>query len=219
MKLAQTRRTFGPPRHSQSERHLHQLLIEKPLSTPCKREQRECGFWLDFFFPAWKLAVEVDSAHFHDPRKDAERDSILASAGIVTLRLPNTMPVEQMRSEIEKIAAAILCLALPDKLDYLRSLRDLRQPQNSLSQPEPPTWDRTQYLGNPLCRDCSGDGWKLVPWFSPKLRQAEMRATRCACKNLRSADEPLEFIPSALPEKKPQQSAILFPRHLTAGIN
>ena len=40
-----------------------------------------CGFFLDFANPVAKVAIECDGREFHDPRKDAERDAILAEAG------------------------------------------------------------------------------------------------------------------------------------------
>jgi len=181
MDLDQPRRHFGPPHHSRAERELHHLLLAEPLATPCKKEHREGRYSLDFFFPAWRLGVEVDSEHFHDRERDAVRDAELAKIGIVILRLTNTMPAAKMREHIAYVAQRIIRLPLAEKARFVGSyktdvLDHLQEKPKATARPSP----------RENCLDCSGNGWKLIPVWSEFLQRASMRATRCACTNLRN---------------------------------
>lgn len=47
----------------------------------------ECGYFLDFANPVAKVAIECDGREFHDPKKDAERDEVLARHGWKVYRI------------------------------------------------------------------------------------------------------------------------------------
>tara|TARA_R100000365_G_C2736588_1_gene65818 strand:+ start:1129 stop:1383 length:255 start_codon:yes stop_codon:yes gene_type:complete len=52
------------------------------------RRQHPVGpYFLDYYCPSLKLAVEVDG-DWHDEAADARRDAFLASKGITVLRIP-----------------------------------------------------------------------------------------------------------------------------------
>ena len=203
LKLDQPRRHFSPPRHSKAEIALQHLLIEHPLATGFKREHQEGRYRLDFFFAAWKLGVEIDSQHFHDPEKDAHRDRELARIGIVILRLSNVLPAEKLREHIAYVAERIVRLPLAEKVLFVRNYKVSILDAIVDAQVEKKKPDED-------CLDCNGSGWKMVPTWHEGHRQAELRATRCDCTNLRQEFQlwsPDDFAPP----KPPQQAPLIPP--------
>lgn len=199
--------------HTHAEKELHKLLVMEPFPVPLKTQAPEGRCRLDFFFPDWKLAVEIDGPwHAENPEADKNRDDGLAKMGIAVLRLPADMPAVQMRRHVAYVSQRILCLSLAEKIQFVRGYKtdvldhlvtpDAAKPKPSLTP-------------NPLCLDCDGSGWRLVPVFSEVIRQAEMRATRCQCKNLRSeaelqlsGEEWFTELRERLERKPPQQAVM-----------
>ena len=180
--------TFAPKpqriQHRRVEMELHKLLIAEPFSVPVKIQALEGRCKLDFFFPDWKLAVEIDGP-WHDGPRDMQRDDGLGKMGIAVMRLPADMPVSQMRRNIAYVSDRILLLPLAEKLRFVKNY-DTKLLERLI---EPIQQQTTRAGPNPLCIDCDGSGWKLVPVFSEFMRQAELRATRCKCENLRNSFE------------------------------
>lgn len=69
------------------ERILWSYLRDKKLGVYFYKQKLMLGWILDFFCPKASLCVEVDGAHHLKRKKyDANRDSVLASYGILTMR-------------------------------------------------------------------------------------------------------------------------------------
>ncbi len=75
------------------------------------RRQHPVGpYVLDFYCASARLAVEVDGyAHATEdrPERDERRDAWLAGHGIVTLRLPADLVLNDMDAAVRTIAAAL----------------------------------------------------------------------------------------------------------------
>ena len=165
------------------EKKLHQLLIEQPLPIPVRVQVAEGRCHHDFFFAESKLAVEIDGNwRWHSVEENARRDANLV--GTAVLRLPWDMALKEMRERIANVMAEVKPLPIAEKIAWVQTYNKTLMESRKASQPTPPT-----LAPNPLCIDCNGDGWKLVPVFSEFMRQAEMRATRCKCENLRNTFE------------------------------
>jgi very-short-patch-repair endonuclease len=187
-----------------AEQELLSLLRQRPLAVQHVYQHHEGKYIIDFFWPEWKLGAEIDGP-WHESEADQFRDGNLAKIGIAVLRLPADLTAERMREQVRYVAQRILFLGMPAKVEFVRNYRP---PKPEL---KPATWDRQNYLGHPLCLDCSGNGWRLTPIFSEKMRQAEMRATRCKCENLREDNLVLFNGLIELNRPKPAQKVILFP--------
>jgi very-short-patch-repair endonuclease len=196
--------------HVRAEKEFHKLLIAEPLSAPVKVQAKEGPYSLDFFFPDWKLNIEIDGP-WHDLVANEKRDGVLAKSGIVTLRLPADMPASQMRRHVVYISQRILLLPLADKITLLRSYKT-ELLDKFTAEPAP--------LGpQENCLDCSGSGWKLLPVWSEFLQHAEVRAARCECKNLRTQGSftlASEDELTAAVRRKPPTQEPLFERTKTA---
>jgi len=183
MQFNQPRHHFSPPRHSKAEIALHKVLVERPLATGFKREHREGRYQLDFFFPAWKLGIEIDSEHFHDAERDTIRDGELSKIGIAILRLSNTLPAEKLREHIAYVAERIRCLPLAEKVLFIRNYKtDILDRVGPITTPPAEDAITGAHLE---CVDCGGSRWKMIPVWSEFYGRAEQRATRCNCSNLR----------------------------------
>jgi len=199
--------------HRRVEMELHKLLIAEPFSVPVKIQAPEGKCKLDFFFPDWRLAIEIDGP-WHDPEVDKQRDEGLGKMGIAVLRLPADMPVTQMRRNIAHVSQRLLYMPLAEKLQFVRSYKP-ELLERLVSPPE--VTSASASLGpNPLCIDCGGHGWKRIVVWSDFLGRADERSKRCACKNLRDDHtlilEPVD-IPTMLRERlsrKPVQQTNLF---------
>jgi very-short-patch-repair endonuclease len=86
-----------------TEKRLWRLLRDRRFSEFKFRRQYACGsYFLDFYCPTAKLAVELDGGGhgFPDQRaKDDKRNAFLATKGILVLRFWN----HQLRGELESI--------------------------------------------------------------------------------------------------------------------
>lgn len=169
-----------PNAQSAVEKNLHRLLIEQPLPSPVQVQVAEGRCHHDFFFAESKLAVEIDGNwRWHSAEENARRDANLI--GTAVLRFPWDMPPKEMRERIANVMAETKRLPIAEKItwvrDYNRKIREARKPTKLAT------------VANPLCLDCEGSGWRLMPYFSEFTRQAEMRATRCKCENLRTTFE------------------------------
>ena len=92
---------------SQSERTLWSYLRNSQTGFRFRRQYAIGIYVLDFYCPKLKLCVEVDGPH-HESRlaRDAYRDSVLASEGILTMRI-GTPELHEIFSEVaEKIEEA-----------------------------------------------------------------------------------------------------------------
>lgn len=76
--------------------------LERPQAN-----KRVCGLEVDFYFPTKRVVVEVDGYRYHHTRRaferDRERDAILATAGLQTLRFSHRQVVDRPQA----VAAAI----------------------------------------------------------------------------------------------------------------
>lgn len=74
------------------------------------RHQHPClGYILDFYLPSRKLAIEVDGKKFHNPEKDAQRDSIIEyKLGIKTLRFTAWRVLFDLGYVVDEITKAAL---------------------------------------------------------------------------------------------------------------
>jgi very-short-patch-repair endonuclease len=190
--------------HTRAEKDLHKLLTLEPLSVPVKTQAREGRCRLDFFFPDWKLAVELDGP-WHDADADKRRDDGLAQIGITVLRLPAEMPPAQLRRHIAYVSQRILYLPLAEKVHFARNYEPAIL--DNLERP-PQQQGRTAPREN--CLDCGGTGWKQIPVWSAFLQRAEQRATRCACANLRDESQ-LTLVGQDAPlTRKPAAQVALF---------
>ena len=61
-------------------------------------------YYLDYYFPDLRLAVELDS-ELHDQQKDLIRDSYLAKLGITVWRMSNLNKPQVQRTEFPKLSA------------------------------------------------------------------------------------------------------------------
>jgi very-short-patch-repair endonuclease len=96
--------------HSLGELDLLDLLRRARLPTPSRqssrRDRRGRIRYLDVFFEAWKVAVEVDGVHHLDVAQawdDAQRSNDLELAGYVVLRFP----AHALRDEPDRVIADI----------------------------------------------------------------------------------------------------------------
>jgi very-short-patch-repair endonuclease len=197
--------------HTRAEKELHKLLVLEPFSVPLKTQAPEGRCRLDFFFPDWKLAIEIDGP-WHDPDADKKRDDGLGKIGISVLRLPADMPASQMRRHIAYVSQRILYLQLPEKLQFVRNYKPA-----ILDRLQGETKKQAASVPQESCVDCGGSGWKLVPYWSNFLQRAEQRATRCECKNLRD-DNRLALVSEDVTanHKPPAQVGLFGPREKLA---
>lgn len=70
-------------------------LLERRLKNWCAKKDIVCvtqiamhGYIVDFFFPQFNTAVELDGP-LHDERRDAQRDAALLKNGVQVLRFKN----------------------------------------------------------------------------------------------------------------------------------
>ena len=205
---------------SKVEKELHRLLLESPLQAECKVQFPEGPYILDFFFPDWRLAVEVDGP-WHDTEegkeKDKRRDRALFEAGIPVLHLPSDLSVGTMREYIRDVAQQILYMGIPAKIecvqrysDDLKRAKALRETPHQTPKIEPPTWDKENFLGNPACRECNGNGWITIKAWAEKIQRMSQVAVRCKCQNIRIEAEECTPIPPIveLMAKKSAQSVL-----------
>lgn len=88
------------------EDHFLALCAAQGLERP-QTNKRVCGLEVDFYFPTKRVVVEVDGYRYHHTRRaferDRERDAILATAGLQTLRFSHRQVVDRPQA----VAAAI----------------------------------------------------------------------------------------------------------------
>ena len=93
-----------------SEARLWEVLRRRQLDGLHFRRQHAIGrFILDFYCPAGKLAVEIDGGiHAERRERDAERDAILETHGIKTLRVTDEQVMESLPDVLDAIRRAYL---------------------------------------------------------------------------------------------------------------
>lgn len=203
-----------------AERELQQLLAIRPLGAQPKYQHPEGRYRIDVFFPEWKLAVEIDGPrHEEQVEYDRTRDAQLASMGIAVLRLSSFLTPEQLRERIRYVSQRILYMGFDAKVKFCL---EFSQPKTAQQVDQESTTSESfnASRANPLCLDCNGSGWKMMPWWNERWRRAEMRAKRCDCKNLRQSPQeaPLVLTAEDFEQKKPQQNALLmFPERQKAN--
>lgn len=79
---------------------------------PAARVNARFGPWeIDFFWPAQRLAVEIDGRAFHSSpwavARDAERDAWLARRGVRVLRVPSARVRRDLNGVLAEIEAAL----------------------------------------------------------------------------------------------------------------
>jgi very-short-patch-repair endonuclease len=72
---------------SKTEQKVWLLLGRKQMGVSFRRQHPAGPYFLDYYCPSLKLAIEVDG-DWHDPEYDARRDAFLAERGIRVLRIP-----------------------------------------------------------------------------------------------------------------------------------
>jgi very-short-patch-repair endonuclease len=80
------RRSMSP-----AEAMLWQQLRRRPGGFQFRRQRPCAGYYLDFFCREAALAIEVDGDGHglgEQPARDAERDVVVASRGVLTIRVP-----------------------------------------------------------------------------------------------------------------------------------
>jgi very-short-patch-repair endonuclease len=105
---------------SQRETQLDQYLLRNPLPVAYKHPHIEAGRIMDFFFPVWKLDVELDGP-FHDKAADVSSDVAKAEVGIATLRLPYLLELDELRGHIDCVGRMILRMSIAEKMAFLRA--------------------------------------------------------------------------------------------------
>ena len=91
------------------ERHLGYDYL-KGYSYPIKRQKVLCGYILDFYCPAVRLAIELDGSQHYDPVQmayDERRSRMLATEGVEVLRFTNLQVNEHFPEVCETIDRAI----------------------------------------------------------------------------------------------------------------
>jgi very-short-patch-repair endonuclease len=143
---------------TEAEKRLWRLLRAQRFSSFKFRRQYACGiYFLDFYCPVAKLAVELDGGGhgFPDQRtKDEKRNEFLASKGIRVLRFWN----HQMRGQLESIRFEIWYALMEQTGRNEETAGFLPKPAPS-PQPSPPTRDE-QIV-------------KLVDWFVVRKTKRE----------------------------------------------
>ncbi len=82
------------------EAALWQRLRHKQLGVRFHRQKVIAGYIVDFWCPAWKIAVELDGAFSHDAAADAKRDAVLEQMGIRVLRFRNDVTPDAIVCDI-----------------------------------------------------------------------------------------------------------------------
>ena len=124
-----------------AEKRLWRLLRDRRFSEFKFRRQYACGiYFLDFYCPLAKLAVELDGGEhgFPDQRtRDEKRNKFLAAQGIQTLRFWN----HQMRGELAAILFEIWH-ALMDRIGRIEEIKGFLPKPAPSPQPSPPVGER-----------------------------------------------------------------------------
>ncbi len=69
------------------------------------------GFYVDFYAPSIRLAVEVDGGvHEQQCEYDEDRTSALKAVGVTVIRVQNDDVLENLRSVLNRIIGAIKSL-------------------------------------------------------------------------------------------------------------
>tara|TARA_S200002703_G_scaffold137500_1_gene127306 strand:+ start:790 stop:1155 length:366 start_codon:yes stop_codon:yes gene_type:complete len=91
---------------SKTEQKVWLLLSRKQMGVSFRRQHPVGSYFLDYYCPALKLAVEVDG-DWHDAEHDARRDAFLAEREITVLRIPVSYIDESLESVGEQIRGEI----------------------------------------------------------------------------------------------------------------
>lgn len=103
---------LGDPRRTRSEAEERFLGLIRRSDIPCPAVNTRIGdYEIDFFWPAERLAVEVDGFTFHtSPRafeKDRRRDAELATLGVRVVRVTWRQVTEEPRAVISRLKGAL----------------------------------------------------------------------------------------------------------------
>lgn len=81
-------------------------------------------YYLDYYFPEVRLAVELDSS-LHDPKKDRIRDQYLESIGITTFRMTDLDRKDVQSKTFPKLSALLRERGILGRLnfDFLHDIR------------------------------------------------------------------------------------------------
>lgn len=97
------------------------VVIQNSLRLP---GQTGTYYYLDYYFPEVRLAVELDS-DYHDPAKDKVRDEYLRSIGIETFRMTGLDKVDIQKKEFPRLAALLRKRGVLGRIqfDFLADIR------------------------------------------------------------------------------------------------
>lgn len=103
---------LGAPRRTRSEAEERFLGLIRRSDIPCPAVNTRIGeYEIDFFWPAERLAVEVDGFTFHtSPRafeKDRRRDAELATLGVRVVRVTWRQVTEEPHAVISRLKGAL----------------------------------------------------------------------------------------------------------------
>jgi very-short-patch-repair endonuclease len=92
------------------EMRLWQRLRNRQLGVDFRRQHPAGNFYLDFYAPALRLAVELDGQHAEQPDADQRRTRWLEDRGVTVLRFWNSDVSQNLPGVLETIAAKIAAL-------------------------------------------------------------------------------------------------------------
>jgi hypothetical protein len=100
------------------------ILIQNSIRLP---GQDGLFYYLDYYFPDLRLAVELDS-ELHDQQKDLIRDSYLAKLGITVWRMSNLNKPQVQRTEFPKLSAYMRTKGVMPRIlfDFQKDIRDFK---------------------------------------------------------------------------------------------
>ena len=106
-KPGQTARARKPRREASATEYRVWLLLSRSQMGVTFRRQHPVGpYYLDYYCPSLKLAVEIDG-DLHDTVRDARRDGFLAAHGVRVLRVPASHVDESLEAVGETIRAVV----------------------------------------------------------------------------------------------------------------
>ena len=110
-----------------AEQRLWAHVRRKQISGIQFYRQKPLGlFIVDFYAPAVKLVIELDGSQHHDPdylRKDVDRDSCLASQGLLVIRFDNRQVLPETDAVAGKIEQVCRERQIPSAPPLAKSIR------------------------------------------------------------------------------------------------
>ena len=100
------------------------VIIDNHLRLP---EQDGLYYYLDYYFPELRMAVELDS-ELHDPKKDKIRDLYLERLGIEVFRMEGLHKVNIQKNIFPELAKRLREKGIQPRInfDFLKSIREYK---------------------------------------------------------------------------------------------